>query len=276
MRRHYSSSAFIKWLRNKLDINKPYALPWGGFEKWEAELKAQRPIAYFFTEVLPEWFEKPAEWLIDPIHEGTYYIRNRFVTQTHVLRTGLEKGKWHELERRMLHGMFNELVDFVEIDQAWHHVVWDNEAKQKYKTPWWRSSSIFRFGEWRNADAGLDYLKWCMTLDDPEKDEHEQCISQAVGARETLVLYSWWKDVYLQRPEDAYNAVGVTEFSERMKEKYGDEATWPGLQKSPLTLDERAEQTKLYDSARTLEEDWVKEEEAMMIRLIKHRQSLWT
>jgi hypothetical protein len=35
---------------------------------------------------------------------------------------------------RFLPCLFNELVDFVEIEQAWHHCVWSDEAKKTILT----------------------------------------------------------------------------------------------------------------------------------------------
>lgn len=277
MSRHYSSSNIISWLRKKLKVNKPYALPWGGWAIWEAEFKASRPFAHFFTETLPDWCEYPAKWSIDPIYSVSYYLRNRFITQTHVMHTGLGKGKWHEFESRALHGLFNELVDFIEIEQAWHHLAWNSGDRKKYAVPWWRTQWYTRWGEWRCAESGIDYLKWCMTLDDPDMPANDRNPGQATSARETLALYMWWKEVYLKRPEDSYDAVGYTAFNAEMSEKYGeDEWLSIGTRTSLLTADEVKRREELRDLAHLQEEAWNKEEEEMMIRLVKHRQHLWT
>ena len=119
MTRHYAGSAPVEWLRKKLGINKPRALGWGEWENWDAALKEARPVAFFLTETLPEWLEKPAEWFVDPFSNLRYYINNRWVTKTHYLKTHLKPGQWYEFDTRLLHGMFGELKDFVEIEQAW-------------------------------------------------------------------------------------------------------------------------------------------------------------
>jgi hypothetical protein len=282
MSRHYSSSAPVKWLRNKLNIDKPYALPWGGFEKWEAELKAKRPLAYFLTETLPDMLEYPAKWTVDPFNEVRYYFRNRFVTKTHYIATGLAPGKWYEFDSRVLHGLFTELVDFVEIEKAGHMVAWSHKAEtEKYNMPWWKEHWFSNWAEWRCAEAGLDHLRWEISLDDPAKDLHERCDSQAQAARETMILYTWWKEIRSVRTDNAaYEDSGWDDFNVRMDAKYGDDWMWGGAsgagRNSKLTLAEQKEYEVIRDAIDQLEKDWDQEDEDMMIRLIKLRKSLWT
>jgi len=272
--RNYQDSWLFNWLRQSVfQIDKPRALAWGGWTKWEAELKARRPIAYFVAETLPAWLEKPAEWTIDPIYDASYYLRNRFVRQTHMVHTDLQKGVWHEYETRILHGMFTELVDFVEVEQAWHTCVWDEKAREKHNMPWWRDNWLFYWREWRCAGAGIDYLQWCMTLDDPALPAHDRNPSQAEHAREVMTLYTWWKDIRATRP-DEYTEAGFTEFNDRMAAKYGQLEFDPDDKK--LTPQERQEKRAIYDRVHEIEEARHQEDEAMMIRLIKIRRGLWT
>jgi len=43
----------------------------------------------------------------------TFYL-NYFVSGTHVIRTGLQKGKWHDRPEKIFYGLMNEIVEFVE------------------------------------------------------------------------------------------------------------------------------------------------------------------
>lgn len=272
--RHYQDTWFFNWLRTSVfKIAKPHALPWGGWEKWDKELRTSRPVAYFLTETLPYWLEKPAQWTVDPVYNISYYLRNRFVRQTHMVHTDLDPGDWHEYETRILHGMFTELVNFVEVEQAWHTCIWDDKARKKYNMPWWRDNWLFYWREWRCAQAGIDYLKWCMTLDDPALPVHDRNTSQAEHARELLTLYTWWKDIRSTR-QDEYEEAGFTEFHDRMAAKYGKMSFDPHDQK--LTPQERQEKSQILDRVREIEEQRLQEDEDMMIRLIKIRRGLWT
>jgi hypothetical protein len=272
--RSYSETWLFVWLRRSVfKVEKPRALAWGGWAKWDNELKSRRPVAYFATETLPDWLEKPAQWIIDPIYNLSYYLRNRFVRQTHLVHTDLEQGVWHEYETRILHGMFTELVDFVEVEQAWHTCVWDDKARAKYNMPWWRDNWLVYWREWRCPAAGIDYLKWCMTLDDPALPVQDRNPSQAEHAREVLTLYTWWKDIRATRP-DEYTEAGFTEFNDRMAAKYGRMDFDPDDKQ--LTAQERREKTAIYHRVHEIEEARHQEDEAMMIRLVKIRRGLWT
>jgi hypothetical protein len=279
MSRHYSSSTAVGWLRNKLGIDKPYALPFGGFEKWEKQLKADRPVAYFFTETLPDLLEYPAKWTIDPINDVRYYCRNRWITKPHVIKTNLPAGRWYELETRVLHGLFNELVDFVEIDKASHMIAWGSrEDKNKYSVPWWKRIQLTNWGTWRCPQAGLDHLRWEMSLDDPAKDIHERCDGQAQAARETMILYTWWKEIRSVRDDNAaYEISGWEDFHKRMDAIYGDDWGWASIGGSrKLAQAEQQEYDAIRETIDQLEKDWEQEDEDMLIRLIKLRKSLWT
>jgi hypothetical protein len=211
--------------------------------------------------------EKPAEWLIDPIDSALYYCRNRFVDKTHYLHTDLEPGKWHEFENRILHGSFTELVNFVEIETAWHHVLWaDKEERKKYHVPFWRRHRILRFQRWRCPQAGIDHLKWEMQLEEPTH--------QRDRAHELMFLYTWWKEVRCKR-EDEWVESGLRAFWDSMETKYGSD--WLGLGgRSKLTKAEQAEYDRLSKAMHDLEEARFQEDEDMLIRLVKLRRSLWT
>jgi len=281
MSRHYSSSKPFEWLRKKLKIDKPNALGWGEWGKWDAKLKADRPIAYFLTETLPDWCEKPAKWLVDPINHAKYYLVNRFVDKRHYLKTKLKPGQWNEFETRVLHGLFEELVDFVEIESAWHHLVWaDDETRKKYNMPWYYNYYLLRWRTWRCPQAGIDHYLWASELrwTDNEVGEDSEHLGklthQAEAAREILALYHWWKDVRPTRG-DSWDATGFREHWKQMDEKYGDN-DWLLVDEKPTTEEEEQTYRKLSDATHELEQKWDDEDEAMMIRLIRLRKSLWT
>jgi hypothetical protein len=276
MSRYYAGSKPVNWLRKKLNIEKPTALGWGEWDTWDNELKAGRPIAFFFTETLPsvlEWFPKT---FIDPINDIRYYFVNRFVDKTHYLRTGLKPGQWHEFQHRVLHGCFEELIDFVEQEKASHHMAWSNtENRDKYKYPWWARVWVFKWGRWRSPESGVAHLQWEITLDEPDESGQPGSSAQAETARETLALYQWWKFVRPQR-EDAWTATGFRKFWDDMDTKYGD-GNWLGLSgKKVLTTYEDRKYHKLSKAADALEEARHDEDEEMLIRLVKIRRNLWT
>lgn len=273
--RYYADSNTFTWLRNKVfKLEKPTALPWGGWAVWERETRAARPFAYFICETLPDILEKPAEWIVDPLNDAAYYLRNRFINKTHYLHTDLEPGKWHEFESRMLHGCFTELVDFVEIEKAWSNVSWNEQSRKEFQVPWWRSTQLFRWKRWRCPEAGIAHLKWEMTLDSESLHVYERCDHQAVAAREIMLLYTWWT-VTRRARKDEWEETGLRVFWNQMDQKYDDD--WLGLGKpSKMTPAERTTYTQLTEAVDALEKARKQEDEDMLIRLVKLRTQMWT
>ena len=272
MYRNYSDSRLIAWLRTRVfKMKKPDALGWEEWDEWKQSTKAQHPIGWFFTETLPDWLEFPARFTIDPINDVRYYIKCRFFDQTHVLRTSLKPGQYYDLDTRFLHGLFNAFIEFVEIEKAHMHMVWGpDENRKKYKYPWHQRFWWTRWIEWRCPQAGLDYLLWESTLDHPDLLPEEQTPHQAQAAREQLALYRWWKETRPNRP-DPYDASGWTAICEEGRAQgYSifSSSTQPAEYKQRLS----AANVILHK----LEEDYEREDEEMLMRLLKIRKSLWT
>jgi hypothetical protein len=120
------------------------------WEKWRSEVKAKSPIRYFIAEKLLNKIQDFFNFPKDIYNSIRHYIRNRFITKTHYLKTGLKPGVYHELDERILCGLFNELVDFVEVEQAWINYI-SNDKKYNFKNG-------------RSIESGLDHLKWASEL----------------------------------------------------------------------------------------------------------------
>ena len=178
---------------------------------------------------------------------------------------------------RFLPCLFNELVDFIEVEKAWSHIAWGSkEDRAKYDPPFW-ASGWFRWRTWRCPQAGLDHLDWEMTLTNSEwcesdNPDYNKPTLQAVNAKELKELYVWWTKTYRNRP-DPYEASGWSAHCDAMRVKY------PGSFMSSLNSKDPADQkasNKAHKLLQKIEADYEKEDEAMMIRLIKARDSLWT
>lgn len=264
-RSHYwSCSKFADWLRGTA---KPRAETTEGWDAWRKSAKAAHQYRYWLAEEGLDIIQDTLHWPTDKLYEIKYWFNNRFVTKTHALTSrSLKKGKWHELDERILHCLFDELVEYVEVEQAWFHVAWDEEARVKYKAPFY-ATGWFRVRTWRCPEAGIDALKWAADLQDDEGNP----TSQAHGAREILALYDWWKNVYPNRP-DPYEASGWTAYCNKREaeaKENGDDY--------PLYTGRNIEESKeILDKLRDIEGQYAEEEERMLIRLIKIRSVMWT
>jgi hypothetical protein len=259
MRRHYfEESELVNRLRTRFGIVKPYALPWGEWDEWNAQTKKEKPFAYFITETLPEFLDKCLNKIPTPIDDIRYYCRNRFYRKSHVLPCYFKPGEYHDLDERLLHGVMNSLVDFVEIEKA-------------YKSRWCNTEES-KTAKWRNGrcpELGLEYLAWEMTLDSEELDITERSDSQAATAREIKEIYDWWKVTRPARP-DPYDASGWSEYCR--KSEAAGYTIFSNKEKDP----ELAAMSDLtHKKLREIEAAYDTEDEDMLIRVIKIRRSLW-
>jgi hypothetical protein len=153
--------------------------------------------------------------------------------------------------------------------------MWSDEAKTEFEVPWWRSGWL-RWRTWRCPEAGMEYLKWASSLtnvDFLDEDKKHEAVPtyQATSAKEIIELYTWWTVTYRNRP-DAYEASGWTAACEASRIANGGKLSFSS-DKDPVL---KKASDKAHKLLQKIEADYEKEDEAMMIRLIKIRQSLWT
>ena len=275
MRNYWSCSPFADWLRGTAKLKAGTGREW---RLWKAAAQESHPIRYWIVEEGLDYLQNIWMWIPERINDVRYYINNRWITRSHSLTAhprDIKPGSWCDVGNRFLPCLFNELVDFVEVEQAWHHVMWDEAARKRFAVPWHRR--WFKFRTWRSPEAGLAYLDWAGSLKldsgwgvDPGHPDYGQPTHQALAAREIKELYMWWKEIYPNRP-DVYDASGWSAYCERRR----------ALGYDILDLEEKTEaeadecRTAL-DRSNEIEAAYEAEDEAMMIRLIRIRDSLWT
>lgn len=267
----------LNGVRHALVLDKPFAATSREWREWEISAKRDQPFAYWLHEVAADWLKARWKNIISPFEWFRCFLRYRIFDRYHVIPTGLEPG-YRDADSRMLHGMFNLLVDFVEVEKAWMNVVFDEEERKKRKHPWW-SIGWSRIRSFRDPDGGIAHLRWETTLDHPDKPAHERSPSQAATAREILVLYYWWKDVRPNRP-DPMEASGWSQYCDDRRtaaeDESGDVSTWELLDFEDDTPQDREKTRELLDECHRLEGLYEKEDEEMLIRLVKIRKHLWT
>lgn len=276
--RYWSCSKFADWVRGIEKGTAKTSLDW---REWEKQGKKLHPIRYWIAEEALDAIQNFIWWPIDKLYNIKYYVNNRWITKTHALTAhskDIKPGQWCDVGNRFLPCLFNELVDYVEIELAWWHLAWDDkEARSKYNMPWW-AVGWWRVRTWRCPQAGLDNLKWQSEL--VWEEDHCETNSpnigkptpQAIKAIEILALYKWWTEVYPNRP-DPYIASGWSDYCDRMREKY-DGDIFIGLENKDE--EDTKESAKILERLQEIEMQQISEDEEMMIRLIKVRHNLWT
>ena len=273
---YWSCSKFADWLRGTPKLGCGTSEEWND---WYKTAGAAHPIRYWIAEEALDAIQNFINYPMDKLNDVRYYINNRWVSKSHALTAhprDIRPGSWCDVGNRFLPCLFNELVNFVEIEQAWHYVMWNDEERKKFDVPWYRSGWL-RWRTWRSPEAGMAYLNWASTLTNAEfLDEGEKHLAeptyQATAAKEIIELYTWWTTVYRNRP-DPYEASGWTTYCEESRAANGGKLSWSGGKDTPEL---KAKSEAAHKALREMEEAYEKEEEEMMIRLIKIRQSLWT
>jgi len=278
MRNHYwTCSKFADWIRGTAKLKAGTAEEW---DEWTTTAQMRHNFRYWLAEEGLDHLQKIVYFIPDTLYAIKYYINNRWVSRTHSLTAharDIKPGQWQDVGHRFLPCLFNELVDFIEVEKAWSHIAWGSkEDRAKYDPPFW-ASGWFRWRTWRCPQAGLDHLDWEMTLTnsewcEPDNPDYNKPTLQAVNAKELKELYVWWTETYRNRP-DPYEASGWSAHCDAMRVKY------PGSFMSSLNSKDPADQkasNKAHKLLQKIEAAYEKEDEAMMIRLIKVRNSLWT
>ncbi len=275
-RTHYwGNSKFADWIRG---TEKPSAATWPEWRVWKKTVSQSNPIRYWIAEEGLDYVQNFIWWPVDKLYDIKYYINNRWVTRTHALTAhprDIPRGQWRDVGNRFLPCLFNELVDYVEVELAWWNIAWDKEARKKFKPPFY-AAGWFRWRTWRCPESGLDNIEWQRNLrwteeevgaDDPRLG---QLTHQAAAAQEILDLYNWWTKVYPNRP-DPHDASGWTAMCDKNREE-----GWNIFDRVDQTEEEHKETHRILDLCHKIEQEYKDEDTEMLIRLIKIRDSLWT
>ena len=232
---YWSCSNFANFIRGE---EKPFALQFEEWEKWRETSANKHPYRYWLAEEGLDFLQNILNFPLDVYHTIEVYVRNRFIDKIQYLKTGLPVGEYYDLDHRILHGLFNELVLFVESEQA--HLM-KAYPERNYK-----------FVNGRCKQAGLDYLNWACDLKlnedngfNPDDEDYNKATAQAIASQKILRLYNWWLDRdYRTSPYDLFT-----------KEKDGK---------------------YYYRKIDEMEHQYDEEDTEKLIELIKIRDYLWT
>ena len=193
------------------------------------------------------WFD-----IKNAVKNAERWIAFRTYDKYHVVKTDLEPG-YYDIDTRILHSNFSLLVDFVEIEKASLQYFFASyeEAKNNSRV------SFNKLTKEQKKELGLQYLNW-----EIENDEEFFPKQQKVSAKEIKNLYLWWTEVRPSRidPYDKYE--------EELDELSGSLNNMPEKNKKKLI--------NLYKKIGKLEDQYEKEDDAMLIRLMNVRRNLWT
>src|ERR1035441_5443822 len=148
-------------LADKIRITKkPKSATATEWANWKVKAESEHPIRYWIADEGLDHLQDFVFWIPNRLGDIRSYIDNRFISKTHALvahKSNLKRGQWRDIDNRILPCLFDSLVDFVEIELA-GQICWYNK---NYKIPFWYK---FPFSHWKSREAGIENLKWQMTL----------------------------------------------------------------------------------------------------------------
>jgi len=242
---------YWKKIKNWFEMYPPSCSDSQGWRDFDIKCKKKYPMRYWFNETLIPNCWWPVTRTFSNIRR---WFRFRFLERMHIINTGL-KPDYYDTDTLILHGMFNLLKNFVEIEKAWMQAIFSED----YKKPW------YPFKRFRDRERGIKYLDWEISLKDEKTkygDENIAHESQSETAQIIKDLYIWWVDIRPNRM-DPY-------------ELLPDE--FPGEKKNLWDLDSplSKDMTKAYLEINKLEKEYDDEDTDMLIKLVEVRRSLWT
>jgi len=248
---YWSNGKFAKFLGRRFGFVPPVTV--GSMGEFLAEDEANKkisPIGFWIIEELFDNLQDIAYFPHDVYSNIRHYMVNRFRDKLHVLQTKLELGQYYEVDTRLLHGIMETVVNFVETEKA--HMYTFNEDDENYIPRGPRG-------------AGLAHLDWEISLGDESPGQSE-------GAKEVKELYLWWKDVRPARP-DPHEASGYDEY---MNSFTNGRPSYLMLGDSDGDKDVRKKMHDVMDATTKIEEEYFEEDTEMLVRVIKVRRGMWT
>lgn len=253
--------AFSSFADRVRGSKKPCAATIEEWNEWEQKAKDSHPIRFWITETALDFLQDMIYWPVDILYELKYYIVNRWIDQSHALvahSKHIKPGSYADFDYRILHCLFDELVDFVEIEKAYSNYRWKEEKCKQMK--WWQGGA-WRTRTWRSPEDGLEYLRW-----EAHPGDEDIPSSQSEAAKEILDMYDWWVN---RRPlrEDPMEASGWSDYCDSFRSS--------DLGLCGVLEDDKTDVKPMLDHMRKLEEQYHDEDTEMLIRLIKIRGHLW-
>lgn len=275
--RYWTCSKFADWLRGTAKLKSGTAEEW---EEWDKSAKTKHKFRYWLAEEGLRHLQNTVHSVPDVIDSIMIYLNNRFIVKSNALTAhprDIAPGSWRDVGDRFLLCLFNELQDFVEIELAWHYIAWNGEeARNKYNPPSWTARMIHH-RRWRCPQAGLDHLEEKSKIDNtnytsPNDPTYGDLTSYAKNALEILTLYKWWTEVYRNRP-DPMAASGWSDICDEARKEHGNVLSVLSEPKDKASKKRKAQALAL---STKIEKSYRREEQQMLIRLVKIRNSLWT
>lgn len=216
--------------------------------------------------------------------EDTYYkIGNKYFVKYNVIKIrSVSDTQYLDYDAKLMHGMFQVLVDFVECGLGPKHLNFNGTYKSKTWSEYLYNILPYPFYHlvgFRSAKNGIAYLEKSIK----NKSKGKMYVPEAIFSEEVLKLYEWWK---ITRPNriDPDTVSGFDDYDDYLCKKYGPMYMFdlmglsPGLNNthsSKMSPDEIIKHEELLQKSRDIEEEYRQEDLEMMRRLVNVHEGMW-
>ncbi len=219
-------------------------------------------------DIVYEWFEDKCYDIRQPFINMYDWVCFRTTRRYHVINTGL-KPNYHDTDQRMLYGMFQLLVDYVEIECGWMYLS-SFEENITESEKWYKKLPRILRGD-RFPEYGIKYLEEPFEVDEDTTEDKLNYIKwQEDQNKEVLRLYKWWIEARPKRPCPR-EASGWLQFCNDIHKKYGTIL----IDNNKYTKEEHERSNAAGKASTKIEEQYFLEDQQMLIDLIHMRDFLW-
>ena len=235
-----------------------YAAEW---DKWVTKAQKNK-IRWFFIETLPDFLYR----FVWAYERTVSQLKYKYIWKLNLIKIhSLTATEYHSTGDRLMHGMFQLLVDLVELHKAQQQIVWREDKAPRYMVK----------EKLRSPEMGIKYLDWEISL-----SEEDGGPNQAKNAKQIKALHLWWTVTRVNRtdPVDIKGSMGVS-----TNECYGGDMHLESKKSSTTIWREFAHNAsdkddEVYVSAGKALDDaqaeYDEEDDKMLYQLIKLRKHL--
>ena len=180
--RYWSCSKLADFIRGE---KKPYALTLEEWEEWTKKMIEERPLRFWLSDKLLNKIQDFFLFPLDLWREFRYWYNIRYVIKTHILDTGLEPGKYYDLEHCILHACFNEFCKYV--DKCRKYIQVEEELDELYS--WWKNKYLKRDNLWKTITEetyGNKYYEIIRNIEDERYTEEQEMLIRLINVRNKL------------------------------------------------------------------------------------------
>jgi hypothetical protein len=255
---HFTSKKvdFKKWLFPTM----PDAASMEDWHKWN-NIAMKSKFKWFIADTVPTWFAVTFRYRYENFIGK---LKSKYIRKHNLIKiNSLKDDQWYDTDTRLMHAMFQLLVDFVELEKSHMQIMLSEDDAPRY----------MRKVNYRSAEMGLKYLDWEISL-----PKEEGGLDQSQNAKTIKELFVWWKYSRTSRikPMDVKGSMDMS------TNTFYDVVDDNDRVSSMFTrIDRRKDkEPELYKSVNKAcndaEKKYEKEDEQMLIKLVKIRKSLWT